>query len=128
MNDGHLSLDENIKQNLRLKEGDKLEITLKKFEVVKDIISDEKFSAEATDYVNYLIGSGIKGESLKKVIQEIRNIDKKFQTMSRSEIIKEAFVIARKRANAWYHKRGLKPGQLSEDDLLDTINIIRDSD
>ena len=91
-------------------------------------LTGRKLSTEATDYVNYLIGSGIKAESLKKVIQEIRNIDKKFQTRSRSEIIKEAFSIAEQRAKAWYQKYGLKPDQLSEDELLETMNKMRDGD
>lgn len=128
LDDGHLSLDKKVAQNLHLKEGDELEVTLRKLEDEKNIVSDQKFSEEAADYVNYLIGSGIKGENLKNVIKEIRNIDEKFQTMSRNEIIKEAFGIAEQRAKAWFKKHGLKPDQLSENELLDTINKIRDSD
>lgn len=128
LKDGHLSLDEDVKQNLQLKEGDELEISIKKSEVEAGIVSDEKISPAATDYVNYLIDSGVTGETLKRIIQEIQKIDMKFQTMPRSELIKEAFAIAEKRAKAWYQKQGLKAGQLSEDELLDRINRLRNSD
>lgn len=128
LNDGHLSLDEKVKQSLHLKEGDKLEVTLKKLKFEQNIVSDEKFSPEAKDYINNLVGSGIKGQSLKKIIKEIRDIDSKYLTMAKSDIIKAAYAIAEKRARAWYLKHGLKPDQLSEDDLLETINKTRDSD
>ena len=128
LDDGNLSLDEKVKQNLHLKEGDELEVTLKKLEYEQNIVSDEKFSSEAKDYIHYLIGRGIKGHALKKIIKEIRDIDDRYQTMPRSKFIKEAFSVAEKRARAWYQKHGLKPGQLSEDELLDMINITRDSD
>jgi hypothetical protein len=113
LNDGHLSLDENVKKNLHLKEGDKIEISLKKLEDEYNIVSDEKFSPEAIEYINYLVGSGIKGKALKKIIKEIREIDDKYQTMPRSELIKEAFAIAEKRANAWSQKHHLDINQFS---------------
>lgn len=71
LRDGHLSLDENVKQNLRLKEGDKIEISLKKLEDENNIVSDEKFSPEAIEYINYLVGSGIKGKALKKSLKKL---------------------------------------------------------
>jgi len=88
----------------------------------------ENFSPEAKDYIQYLVGRGIKGQALKKIIKEIRDIDSRYQTMPKSDIIKSAYAIAEKRSRAWYQKHGLKPGQLSEEELLDTINKIRDSD
>ncbi|HEX9972745.1 MAG TPA: hypothetical protein VGD14_11800 [bacterium] len=117
LNNGHLSLDESVKQNLHLKEGDKIEISLKKLEDENSIVSDEKFSPEAIEYIDYLVGSGIKGKALKRVIKEIRKIDDKYQSMPRSEIIKEAYAVAEKRAQAWYQKHGLKPAQLSDCEL-----------
>ena len=118
LNDGHLSLDENVKQNLHLKEGDKIEISLKKLEDENNIVSDEKFSPEAIEYIDYLVGSGIKGKALKRVIKEIRKIDDKYQSMPRSEIIKEAYAIAERRAKAWSQKHHADIEQLSEDVLI----------
>lgn len=128
LNDGHLSIDENIKTNLGLKEGDKLEITLKKLDNESDIASEATLSAQAKEYIDYLVGSGIKGKALKKVIKEIRAIDNKYQTMSRSEFIKEALTIAESRAKAWSQKQQPDIERLSEDELLATINRLRDSD
>lgn len=128
LNDGHLSVDDNVKKNLSLKEGDELEITLKKLDDELNMVSDVKLSEQANQYIDYLVGSGITGKALKKVIEEIGEIDEKYQKMPRSEIIKEAFSIAERRAKAWSQRHGLNIEQLSEDELLDTINRLRDSD
>ncbi len=101
LKDGHLSLDEKLKQLLLLKEGDDLEITLKKLDDESDIVSDAKLSEQAKQYVDYLVGSGVTGKVLKKVIEEIKALDDKYQTMPRSEIIKEAYAIADRRARGW---------------------------
>jgi len=118
LNDGHLSIDKKIVQNLHLKEGDELEITLKKLDDQINMVSDIKLSEQANQYIEYLVGSGIKGEALKKVIKEIRAIDDKYQTMPRSEIIKEALAIAERRAKAWCQKYKLNAEQLSEDESI----------
>jgi len=118
LGDGHLSVDENIKQNLRLKEGDELEITLKKLDDEFNMVSDVELSEQATQYIDYLLGSGIGGKALKKIIKEIQAIDNKYQTMPRNEIIKEAYAIAERRAKAWSQKYHLDIEELSEDELV----------
>lgn len=57
-------------------------------------------------------------KSSKKIIKEIREIDDKYQTMPRSELIKEAFAIAGRRGKAWSQKYQLNTKQLSEDELI----------
>lgn len=128
LHDGHLSLDEDIKRSLMLEEGDELLITIKKPEDVSNIVSDIKLSNQAQDYIDYLIGSGLKAKYLKRIIKAISAIDDKYLKMPRSEFIKEAYAIAAKRASTWSQKHHLDPTQLSDDELLETINKHRDRD
>ena len=54
-------------------------------------------------------------------------MDRKYDTMDRNKIIKEAYAIAEKRAQTWCQKHGINPTQLTEDELQATIINIREN-
>lgn len=127
LNDGHLSIDQEVKDELHLEEGDKIEVSLKKLDKQELKVSRDPLSKDAQSYISYLVNQGLKGKALKELIPRIREIDQRHQDMTKNEILKEAFTVAEKRTEAWCRKYEINPEELSDDELMQKILNIREN-
>ena len=76
------------------------------------------------NYIQTLIGEGVKGEELEKALEAIAKVDKRLEDNNDKQMLAEMELNAQIRFREWCIERGMKTDEMSEEQAMELIDKV----